>query len=289
MSYRVITHSGKAHIDEIMAIGALSLAKNEEPECILRLSDEELKSFIDENTEQVETWIIDCGMKYDPQRRLFDHHHDSNLDSAALLIFRHFFPDLIETSLGHFFCLVSKADTEGIKSLGESDKDSQVLEYFSLPHRMLVKAFESEALCVVKIIKRGLFDMLRFEESKRCASEWLADSRRLADVQIAGHTVLEYKEMPPIEIVDGLKGIDSEYIEEHSAIAVYGFDKVDPEIRTLYRTNPGHEILDFTRAKYSRPLFIHQNGFLARFKPKDKDEWRRIIAESLIKASDQAT
>ena len=285
MPYSVITHSGKAHIDEIMAIAVLAVFKGENPSAVHRLSAEELMPFLESGEPPPDTWVIDCGLIHDPDRRLFDHHQDRELPSAALLMLRHYFPELLDTDLGKNFALISKADTQGLRSLEDGadagDSGGESRDYWSFIARLLIKTFEEKPLTVIETAAHGLAETITFEDIKRSAREWIAVEGRLVPVQVAGLSVLEYRVPPPEELVNGLKAIDGELIETHQAAAVYGFDKSDPDIRTLYRTDIGHNRLDFTRAEFTRPLFCHQGGFLARFKPSDGTEWKRVLEHSL--------
>lgn len=285
MPYSVITHSGKAHIDEIMAIAVLAVFKGENPSAVHRLSAEELMPFLESGEPPPDTWVIDCGLIHDPDRRLFDHHQDRELPSAALLMLRHYFPELLDTDLGKNFTLISKADTQGLRSLEDGadagDSGGESRDYWSFIARLLIKTFEEKPLTVIETAAHGLAETITFEDIKRSAREWIAVEGRLVPVQVAGLSVLEYRVPPPEELVNGLKAIDGELIETHQAAAVYGFDKSDPDIRTLYRTDIGHNRLDFTRAEFTRPLFCHQGGFLARFNPSDGTEWKRVLEHSL--------
>ena len=280
MSYGVITHSGKAHIDEILAIATLAVFKNEAPDKILRLLETEIQAAIDK--EDGELWVIDCGLRYDPEKRFFDHHHDGNLESAAQLVFHHCFPELEDSSLGEYFRLVSQVDTKGLLSLGEGDSGSDFVLYWSMLHQMLVKEFESHPYPVIELVSRGLSKKMDFEKTIKAAEEWLLAEQHLVKVDVDGITALEYREKPPAELLEGLKNLDQLYAEKQKALAIYGFDKNNQEVRTLYRTDAGHTILDFTRATFSKAFFVHQNGFLARFQPEDDQEWRRILSQSRI-------
>ena len=229
-----------------------------------------------------DTWVLDCGLEFDPERRLFDHHQDRDLPSTALMVFERFYPELAESDLHGYFQLVSKVDTRGARSLDDADVVGESRDYWSVPHQLLVKAFESDPLAVVGLAARGLANKIDFEESKKTAADWLAEPGRLVCEEVEGMPVLVYAEMPPPEVADGLKGIDRDIVERHGAWAIYGFDKTDPTIRTLYRTDLGHDGLDFSRTRASGVIFNHQGGFLMRFRPTDADEWRRLVRESRI-------
>jgi len=281
MSYTIITHAGKAHIDEILAVAALAVFKKEYPSEVRRMNSNEAAEFVASGSVPANCWVIDCGLEYDPDRRLFDHHQDRELPSAALMIFNHIFPDLQGTDLHDYFELVSKVDTEGARSLDDYEFIDESRDYWSFPQQLLVRIFEKDPLAVIDIVTRGLSEKIDFEAVKKTAAEWVNFPGRLETETIEGLTVLAYREHPPIEVFDGLHGIDRRIIEENGAAVVYGYDKKDPSIRTLYRTDIGHDILDFTRSEPRELVFNHQGGFLMRFVPSDRDEWRRIIAESV--------
>ena len=280
--YTVITHSGRAHLDEILAISVLAACRNELPEDIRRLSSEESAALVAAGEIPENAWVIDCGLEFDPDRRLFDHHQDRELPSAALMMFRHCFPELEDTDLGSFFNLASKVDTGGMRALDDFENLGESRDYLGFAQNILTIVFEMRPLFIAEIVTRGIEDKIRFEEVKKAAAEWVAVPGRLVDRDIDGVKVLEYTRQPPVDIVDGLKSIDRAVIEEHQAAVVYGYDKKDAGIRTLYRTDIGHDLVDFTRATIGDALFCHQGGFLARFRPTDDDEWKRLITESRL-------
>lgn len=282
MSYSIITHSGRAHIDEILAIAALAAHKDELPTGIIRLPSEESAALVSDGDIPENCWVIDCGLEFDSSRLLFDHHQDRDLPSAALMVFRHLFPELENTDLAKYFELVSLVDTRGMRGLDDFEALGESRDYFGFTQQILTKVFEVNPLAVIEIVALGLSEKIRFEDEKKAAVEWVAVPGRLIDLDIGGVKVLEYTEQPPIEIADGLKGIDSRIIEEHKAAVVYGYDKKDAGIRTLYRTDIGHNLVDFTRADISDPQFCHQGGFLARFRPSEVEEWKRLVAESVL-------
>jgi len=71
-------------------------------------------------------------------------------------------------------------------------------------------------------------------------------------------------------------------VEEHRISATFSFDDKISEARTLYRTNYGHNRIDYSRSNPDNTLFCHQGGFLLKFIPADENEWKRLIIESII-------
>lgn len=282
MAYTVITHSGKAHLDEVLAISALAVHRGEAPAEIQRMNSNDAAELVASGKIPPNCWVIDCGLEFNPERRLFDHHQDRNLPSAALMLFDHLFPELKETDLHNYFELVSKVDTRGARSLDDFENLGESLDYWSFSQQLLVRSFEQDPGSVINLTSRGLSERISFEDVKKAAVEWVGFPGRLVDESIDGITVLVYTEHPPVEIFNGLHGIDRNLIEEHNAAVIYGYDRNDPSIRTLYRTDIGHELLDFTRLEARHTLFNHQGGFLMRFHPSDPDEWKRIVSGSIL-------
>ena len=50
MSYKIITHSGKAHMDELLASALLSLHLGETPVSIERIDSQDAARLVEENT-----------------------------------------------------------------------------------------------------------------------------------------------------------------------------------------------------------------------------------------------
>ena len=282
MSYSVITHAGKAHIDEILAAAVLAAGLKEFPQEIQRIHPDEAETLVNSGKLPPNTWVLDCGLQFNPDAKLFDHHQSGDLPSTALMLFRHFFPELEETDLGTYFKLVSNVDTQGALSLDDASCISESRDYWGFAHQILVRTFEKEPLTILKLVAAGLEDKIDFESAKKKAAEWAGFPGRIQCEDVAGVNVLYYTEKPPVEIFDGLRGIDRSIIEEYEAAAVYGYDKHDSSIRTLYRTDAGHDVLDFTRCSPWEELFNHKGGFLLRFRPRNPKEWQELIAQSRI-------
>ncbi|MCG8451840.1 MAG: MYG1 family protein [Spirochaetales bacterium] len=282
MPYQVITHAGKAHIDEILAAALIVLVKGEMPEDVLRLNTEDVARMVAESQVPPQAWVVDCGLKFEPENRLFDHHQDRELSSAAALVFHHFFPELQGTDLEAYFELVSRVDTQGARSLDDFDHVSESRDYWGFAHQLLAKTFETDPLSVLRLVSEGLRQKIDFEKVKQNATEWASFPGRLVPEVIEGLTVLVYTEHPPREITDGLRSIDRHIVDEHQAVAVYGYDKNDASIRTLYRTDHGYKHLDFTKSSPHDLLFVHQGGFLMRFRPSHPKEWLTLFQDSIL-------
>ena len=87
MSYNIITHDGKAHMDELLGSALLALHLGGVPEKIERINPQEAADLVSSGNIPENTYFIDCGLVLDSDKGLFDHHQDRALDSAVLLIF----------------------------------------------------------------------------------------------------------------------------------------------------------------------------------------------------------
>jgi hypothetical protein len=85
----IITHPGSAHFDEVTAISFILALHAGESFTVERRQAE------NEELENAEVWVIDSGRRYEPDKRNFDHHQDSNLPASFVLVAGHL--DLLET------------------------------------------------------------------------------------------------------------------------------------------------------------------------------------------------
>ncbi|MBB6479308.1 MYG1 family protein [Spirochaeta isovalerica] len=281
MAYKIVVHDGKAHMDEVLGAALLALYMGEEPEEIIRMNSSDAERQVAEGSLPPDLWYIDCGMEFDPERRLFDHHQNRDLDCSALLIFKRYFKHLEGTELHQYVELVSKVDTKGAMSLDDFHLVSESRDYFSFSHNILIRTFEDNPMMVLKLMLAGLEDKIAFEQAKQVASLWRKEPGNMEIVTVSGIKVLIYLTMPPSELTAPLRSEISRLVDEKEIGATLSFDEKVPGARTLYRTNYGHNLLDFTRCRPSQTLFCHTGGFLLKFKPEDEVEWMRLLSDSV--------
>jgi Uncharacterised protein family (UPF0160) len=282
MPYTIITHDGKAHMDELLGIALLALYIGEEPETIKRMDPQMASKLVASGDIPENTWFIDCGLIYDRERKLFDHHQNRELDCAALLIFNEYFKHLHDTELHDYIKLVSKIDTKGAMSLDDFHLVSESRDYFSFSHNILLRTFEDSPQLVLRLLLMGLQDKIAFEKSKKVAALWRKEPGNMEIVTLEGLKILRYVKKPPSELVSPLRSEINKIVEEHNISATISFDDKIPEARTLYRTNYGHNRIDYTRSSPSKTLFCHQGGFLLKFVPAEENEWERLLKEAII-------
>lgn len=79
--YKIITHPGSAHKDDFLSVSVL-LATLDDAEVFRR---EATSADLDDPN----TYVVDVGMEYAPERHNFDHHQDRSLPCAFHLIMQH--------------------------------------------------------------------------------------------------------------------------------------------------------------------------------------------------------
>lgn len=282
MSYKVITHNGKAHMDEVLAIALLTIHKNELPADILRIHPEEAADKIIKGNISKDIFYIDCGLRYEPENNIFDHHHSKEIGCSALLLFEFLFKDMLNTTLHKYIQLVSKVDTMGPNSLNDFTFKSESIDYFGFTHSLLLRQFEQSPLRVVELLRDGILSILDFETIKEDAKKWLSESCNTSIITIKTINILVYLKEPPPGISSAVKILDGDIIKNNNIHVTYSFDKDDKRVRTLYRTLNGDKLVNFNYSSVNNKIFCHAGGFLLKFIPESDTEWRSIIEEALI-------
>lgn len=282
MEYTIITHDGKAHLDELLGSALLVIHLGKDPEEIQRINSQEAADLVSSGDFPENTYFIDCGLKLDSSKGLFDHHQDKNLDSAVLLIFDKYFQHLYGTELHDYIKLVSKVDTNGIMSLDDFHLTSESKDYFSFGQKILLNTFETDPLLILNIFVDGLIDKIEFEKAKQKAALWLAADGNIEIISIEGINIIKHLKKPPTELVSPLRSQISKIVDENDITAILSFDDKQPDVLVLFRTNYGHNNIDFSKSNPSVVIFNHQGGFFLKFIPSSKSEWLDIIKESLI-------
>ncbi len=268
-------------MDELLASSLLRLHKGEPPEKVERIFSDEAAQRVREGKTGKDIYYLDCGLVHDPERNLFDHHQDRNLDSAAALVFREFFPDKRETELYDYIKLISRVDNGGAKSLNDFDLLDESRFYFLTGQKLMLKGFESDPAGMIELLASALEDNLAFEEQKALGREWIENKDNVTIKMIHGCLALQFNKRPPTELIVPVRAVDDEIVDKHKVEVIYSFDDRDETARTLFRTFHGHEKLDFTRSRPRNLQFCHQSGFLMKFVPASEEEWIELVKQSL--------
>ncbi len=282
MPYKIVTHDGKAHMDEVLGAALLALHLEEMPETLERIDAKDAEKIVSSDIVPDDTYFIDCGLVRDSERGLYDHHQDRALDSSALQIFDEFFPHLKDTDFHEFIKLVSRVDRKGAMSLDDFGQINESRDYFSFNHDVILRTFEDDPLLILKIISIRLKDKFAFEELRKEASCWLLEPGNIEVVRVGSLNVIQYLVKPSPDIVSPLKYEIKTLAEENEVSAILSFDPKREDARTLFRTDYGHYRIDFSRSEPGSPLFIHPGGFLMKFLPENNEEWKRLVLESIL-------
>lgn len=187
-----------------------------------------------------------------------------------------------DTELHDYIKLVSKVDTKGAMSLDDFHLVSESRDYFSFGQRILLNTFESDPMLVLKIFIAGLDDKISFEKLKQKAAKWLENPGNIEIIDVDHVKVIKYFKRAPSELVSPIRSVISKIVDDNGITAILSFDDKMPDVLTLFRTNPGHNNIDFTKSKPSEAIFRHPGGFLMKFIPSDENEWIKLIKESLF-------
>jgi len=269
-------------MDELLGSALLALHLGEEPEVIERIDSQDASKMVSDGNLPENTYFIDCGMVYDSGRKLYDHHQDRELESAALLLFKEFFPHLIGTDLHNYLNLVSKVDTRGAMSLDDFSLIGESKEYLSFGHNLLLKNFQENTMLILKIFITGLEDKISFEKDRAQAALWLKEEGHIEIIKISDLNILRYLKKPPSVLVSPLRSAIAELIDENNVSSILSFDDKQADVRTFYRTDSGHDLVDFSRCKPTEQIFNHQSGFLMKFIPSDEQEWITLFQQAKL-------
>ena len=283
MSYIIITHDGKAHLDELLGSALMALHRGELPSEVIRLDPREAARQVAAGEIPEGAVYIDCGLVLDPPRNLFDHHQDRDLDSSALLLFESYFPEQLGTELHEFIRLVSRVDTRGILSLDDYGKIGETGEYLSFGYEVLLRTYGNNPLLVVELIVSWLEEKIAFQEGLKEAALWLEEPGHTEIRAVAGLKVFRYLVPPPEELAAPLRTLVKRRSDQEELSVMISADPREPEMLTFYRSDYGHRLVDFSRSRPERPVFVHQAGFLMKVIPADTQEWLRLVEESVLR------
>ncbi len=267
-------------MDELLGSALLALHLKEIPETIERINPQEAADLVSSDNIPDNTYFIDCGLVLDSKKGLFDHHQDRDLDSAVLLIFNEYFSHMKDTELHNYIKLVSKVDTKGAMSLDDFHLVSESRDYFSFGQGVLLNTFENDPMLVLKIFIEGLDDKISFEKLKQKADIWLIESGNIEIIEVDHIKIIKYLNKAPSELVSPIRSVISKIVDDNDITAILSFDDKQADVLTLFRTNYGHNNIDFSKSNPSKTIFKHPGGFLMKFIPSNGNEWIKLIKES---------
>lgn len=280
-NYTVITHNGKAHIDEIVAIALLAVFRKKNPYKIKRVNHEVAFKFISRGLVSPNLYYIDCGGEFNIDKRIFDHHHD-NIPSSAKLVFDTYFPELKNSELDQFISKLSDIDNYGPKQLNDFNINSESINYFRYPTKLLIRLFEDNPILIINVFKEAIGKNISEILLKEKARQWLFKNNNTEIFTYKSLKILIYKKPPEYSISSYVKSLDGEIIDKFDIDITYSFDKDNNNIRTLFRTFKGDNKVNFNLVESIEPFFSHKSGFLYKFIPKSEKDWLTIIDEAIV-------
>lgn len=248
----IITHQGKAHQDEAMAIGIIqSQLPNEEFHI-------ERRNPTKRELEDPSVWVIDVGGSYDPALKNFDHHQDKQLPASFVLVAEYFllWQGLLDQLVTNKW--KSHVDCHGLRSAGEEFGVHGNLPFTQSPIEVgVLTLFAKDPNSIAPLIKDIAIGQIEYarklEQGKR---HWLEPERRK---YIKGELVL----MSPDTEATGF-GDACRILRLRPAMRIIKATR--GEGWSLMRCDDNYRVDFLKLSKDSRMDFIHNTGYLATTK-----------------------
>ena len=247
MDTLIITHPGGAHFDEFFAVCLILAAHDHTRFRIERREPAEAE------LANPDIWVVDIGLRYEPELKNFDHHQDLNLGASFVLV-GDYLGVSEQMSIFPWWSLKDRLDRFGPNNVGKE----LGIEDFGLIHSplelWLIDLFAESPLLVQQLM--AMFGRSMLETANRLRERirfWASSDIR----RIKGHLVL-------IGETDESEG-SQEFRDQMDtpAVACISFDSRGEGWR-LYRFND-NPIVDFRRIQDDpRIKFAHKGGFIAK-------------------------
>lgn len=111
---KIITHPGRSHFDEFLAIGMLLAEEGSIETPVFR------REPTGEEIDNAEVAVVDIGEEYNPELRLFDHHQDPGLPSSMGLVAEHLGLGSAMRKAFEWFEFKDTLDRQGPKAAAEA-------------------------------------------------------------------------------------------------------------------------------------------------------------------------
>jgi hypothetical protein len=273
----VITHPGQAHADEVIAI-AILLTKLGVTQIIRRQPTED-------ELNDPDTWVIDVGGRYEPDRRNFDHHNvpGNENDCSFDLILDHFNLSVAARAASPWLAFKSSIDCYGPYATASkfgmdpetlfatiSPIESQVLQLFAEAQEIKPGDFLYQ---LMEMVGRGLVDYwTKFAYQLELAY-------KATTIEADDLLFVDYRSVGSLGA-----GVMSKHMTDIRAAGSIVTDDRDPgaEDRVVLYRHKDHPRVDFRRLNADEMHFVHHNGFIA--KTKDGDTTDDRIVELLEQA-----
>ena len=254
--FKIVAHPGSSHKDDFLAACVL-LATLDNAEIFRR--EPTLADLDDPNT-----YVVDVGLEYAPQRHNFDHHQDRSLPCAFHLVMQHLGYHDAAMEVFAWYPHMSMMDVRGpYRTADHLGVDSSVLFATSSPIDGYVLATFAEVVSLhgqeplYMLMKALGRDMIALINRKIQRLEQLKSEARVVPIKHFKAVVSEIDESPKLAMELFLRHLDDERI----AVSIIPSNRgAGWELLRL----GDNRMLDFrTIANCPEINFVHSSGFLA--------------------------
>jgi hypothetical protein len=255
--YKIVSHPGSAHKDDFLAVSVL-LATLGDAKVFRREPNSA-------DLEDPNTYVVDVGMEYDPERHNFDHHHDHSLPCAFHLVMQHLGHHEAAMMMFEWYPHMSMMDVRGPYRTAEHlGVDASVLFASSSPiDGYIISTFGNiVSLCsedlLFKFMKSLGKDMIALIDRKMKRLERLKAEAKVVQVKHLMAVTSDISNSPKLAMELYLRFLNDERIVM----------SITPSNRSegweLLRLGD-NRIVDFRAIEKSPEiLFVHSSGFLAK-------------------------
>lgn len=255
--YKIIAHPGSAHKDDFMAASVL----------LATLGDAEIyrREPTAEDLANPDTYVVDVGLVYDPEKHNFDHHQDKTLPCAFHLVMQHLGLHEAAKLLFVWYAHMNMMDVRGPYRTAEHlGVDTQVLfassspiDGYILSRFSVLKSLPKEDMlyCLMKDIGRSLIQLITLKQQRL---ERLKAEAQVVPMKQFKALVCNIADDPKLAIEIFLRELNDEQIVMCITPSIRGKGW---EMLRL-GDNP---MVDF-RALVNHPAirFVHATGFVAK-------------------------
>jgi uncharacterized UPF0160 family protein len=254
--FKIVAHPGSSHKDDFLAACVL-LATLDNAEIFRR--EPTLADLDDPNT-----YVVDVGLEYAPQRHNFDHHQDRSLPCAFHLVMQHLGYHDAAMEVFAWYPHMSMMDVRGpYRTADHLGVDSSVLFATSSPIDGYVLATFAEVVSLhgqeplYMLMKALGRDMIALINRKVQRLERLKSEARVVPIKHFKAVVSEIDESPKLAMELFLRHLDDERI----AVSIIPSNRgAGWELLRL----GDNRMLDFRTISHCPEInFVHSSGFLA--------------------------
>ncbi|MGK2905104.1 MAG: MYG1 family protein [Desulfuromonadales bacterium] len=255
--YKIVSHPGSAHKDDFLAVSVL----------LATLGDAQVfrREPTSADLDDLNTYVVDVGMEYAPERHNFDHHNDRSLPCAFHLVMQHLGHHEAAMMMFEWYPHMSMMDVRGPYRTAEHlGVDASVLFASSSPiDGYIISTFGNvEFLCCEDLLFKFMQslgkDMIALIDRKMKRLERLKAEAKVVPVRHLKALTSDISNSPKLAMELYLRFLNDERI----VMSITPSNRSDGwELLRL----GDNTIVDF-RAIEKNPeiLFVHGSGFLAK-------------------------